>query len=217
MTGKSWQGFGFGEIGYLLIQDDLPAVAKAREVLDLVDHAYSEDVSIAAVSSLVAHGLLEIDAEGFPRPLGAAAVLTYAFAEATRWTRIGFFSQGDEAVDGAVLISSPSVTAILQPRQGGAWLMLVRAPDITDVDAVWALIAGFRDEHAAASAFIDVSDVSGGATLFVERRTDTSWTLALGESTLWPEQRRDGVGDADIREVLHMALTDDLSTAPSAD
>lgn len=211
MSEQVWQGFGFGEIGYLLIQDDVPVVAKAREMFDLIDQAYAEDVAIAAVSSLVAHQLLEIGEDGLPRPLGAAAVLAYAIAEATRWTRIGFFSEGDEAIDGAVLLHAPEVTAILQPRQGGAWLMVVKAPEVSDAEAIWALISGFRDAHEKASVFVEVSDLAAGATLFADHRGDDSWNIALGECALWPEQRRDDVDGPVLETLLRTAVEDDLS------
>ena len=202
MTAQNWQGFGLGEIGFLLIQGDVPAVAKARELFALVEQAYAEDVTVASLSSMIAHGLLEIGEGGVPRPLGAAAVLAYAIAEATRWTRIGFFSRGDEAIDGAVILHAPSVTAILQPRQGGAWLMLVKAPEISDADAVWTLVAGFRDAHEVASTFVETSSSAGNATLFADRVGGEEWNLAMGESSLWSEQRHDSVDDDTVRTLL---------------
>ncbi|MGC0369913.1 hypothetical protein [Microbacterium sp. SLBN-111] len=215
MSEQTWQGFGFGEIGFLLIQDDLPAVKKAREVFDLVDHAYADDVAVASMSSLIAHGLLEIDSDGVPQPRGAATVLSYAVAEATRWTRIGFFSGSDEAIDGAVLLHAPALTAILQPRQGGSWLMLAKAPEVSDGEALWALVSGFRDGHEAASTFVEVSTVGGRATLFADRAGAVSWTLALGESALWPEQRRTDVDDNALRELLNALVVDDLAAPES--
>ncbi len=217
MSEQMWQGFGFGEIGYLLIQEDIPAVAKARELFDLIEQAYSDDVAMAAVSSLVAHGLLEVGEDGLPRPRGAAAVFTYAIAEATRWTRIGFFSGSDEAVDGAVVVHAPDATVILQPRQGGAWVMVVKSPEVSDSDAIWTLIESFRDATASASIFIEVSDSAAGATLFADRNGERSWTVALGASSLWSEQRREDVGDDALRDLVCALVQQDLSASATGE
>lgn len=215
MSEQIWNGFGFGELGYLLIQQDASAVARAREMFDLIEQAYAEDVAMSAVSSLVARGLLEIGAGGVPRPLGPAALLTYAIAEATRWIRVGFFADSEEAADGAVILHAPDATLILQPRQGGAWVMVAKAPGVGDDEAVWALISSFRHSTTPVSVFLEVRDEGDPATMFA-RSDGVSWSLAVGASARWREERREGVDDDGLRDLLRAMIVGDLAASGSA-
>ena len=159
-------GFGFGELRHVLARVDSPAARRSAAVLGFEEDQPSpaladgvRDVMAAGVSSLLARGLLAVDAAGDTHTAGAAALLESLFATAARWT-VFSYRVGDRA-DLLVMIEGVGQVGLLQARQYGTWFV-----------GITPHANGFGDPAGiAVTAMTAMTDLYGGGTFAVKVRS----------------------------------------------
>jgi hypothetical protein len=175
-TGLSAAGYGIAELLYLLGCYDTPSTAKTAEALMLPWPSTSDDMRVAATSSLLARQQLKLSGNELV-PTGLALALAYAFGHANRWTNVSFLS--DEEPQAAVFVQAPDLAAFLQPRGLGGWHAQVQMPD----QGVAVTLAQIAAEHCsqATNAKVVISSVTDGspARNVVLRPAGKDWEAAL--------------------------------------
>lgn len=170
-------GFGIAEVAYLLSRHSGSAALKSRGLMVLDELAVQDDFVRAGASSLVARGLLTEGSSGETALLEWAAFLDYALAAGTTWTEIGINRGG--IPDIALVIESPAVIAVLQPRILGTWFASFVDDVTTYAETVLALLREVRAQREDVSFFVVVSDLPGNMDEFSLRPglTEVSWEL----------------------------------------
>ncbi len=207
--GTGWVGFGYGELVCILMQFDDVTRAVGKELFDLADSVLTEDVAAAGLSSLAARELVRPSEDGAAVTDGAAALLTFAFAELESTVRIGLLSSSDEIADAAVLLRAPGTTLLLQPRNFASWVMVAKTPEISDAEAVFAFVEGFLTAHEGSAAFIEIGPDAGGATAFVRAAGTEQWELITGATAHEEEVRRPDLDAGQVRRHLATVLGED--------
>lgn len=112
--------FGWAELRYLLRVNDTPGARTSTSVLGF-DEAPLDDVTTsAALSSLLARGLMSTDGD---RVLarGEAAAFQAVAGRAVRWSAVSLRSH--DVGDLLVLVEDGYGLALMQPRSLGTWFM----------------------------------------------------------------------------------------------
>jgi len=166
-------GFGSAEVAYILAQ--FPSNARAARVADVLGidpHEVDEIVLAAGASSLLARGLLFLEDDTLVTR-DSASVLSSAVSSANAVVGIGFMIADDRFSDGLVLLQSREFSLLLQPRALGTWFALVRAPTISDGEALSIMAHAFREEHAEGQILITSGDLA-----FLLTPDDAGWNIS---------------------------------------
>lgn len=185
-------GFGSAEMAYLLAQ--LPGDVRAARVAEVIgiDPREVEEVVLAAgASSLLARGLLALEDDALVTR-DDASVLTSAIANADVVVGVGFMITEDVFSDGLVLLQCAGLSLILQPRALGTWFALVRAPQISDGDAIAIMARAFLAEHAKGQVLLTVGEQAALLT-----RDDVAWHVTPDVAGL-----SGGISDDELGNVL---------------
>lgn len=174
-------GFGSAELAFILASFG-PAAAESARVMGMDLDAASDEVRAAGASSLFAKGWLDIIA-GDASPSGPAEVLGYVLAAATRWTELGFMASREEMLDGALVVSAPEATMLMQPRALGSWTTVLKDPAHGDAEAVRALIDAFAATTPGGVIFLATRSTGEPSTLFIRPQQDGRWEMIEGEAT----------------------------------
>lgn len=130
-------GFGIAEIVYLTEIGGTQASERSKSSLALDGALLDDNTRSYAISSLMARGFLEV-ADGMIRPVRAAAILAFIFANAERW--ITCMLMGSEGSDSAILIHGAGLTAFLQRRALGVFYVSIVEQGVSDVETLWGII-----------------------------------------------------------------------------
>ncbi|MBS1907167.1 MAG: hypothetical protein JST33_11505 [Actinobacteria bacterium] len=180
-----WVGFGYSEIAFLLSQMDGPAIEKARGCFDFQPSVFSDEVRGAGLSSLFARSLVVHQDDDVLVPDREAALLAVGIAGARLWSRIAFLGEGEVVADSALMIAGEEITLLLQPRNFGSWVMMVRSPDLSNGHAVMALAESFLEVHPAGTVLVTAETGAGErAALFA--RTPEGWSVDYPVSETTP-------------------------------
>jgi hypothetical protein len=175
-TGPSAAGFGIAELLYLLSCYNTPSTAKTADFLMLPWPSTSDDMRVAATSSLLARHQLKLRDDELV-PTGLALALAYAFGHAVRWTNVTFLS--DDAPQAAVFLQAPDLAAFLQPRGLGGWFAQIQMRD----HSLAATVAHLAAQHCSQSgnSKVVLSSVADGspARNVVLRAAGNNWEAAL--------------------------------------
>lgn len=174
-------GYGSGELAFILTSFDHSATAESARALGMDLAEVSDEVRAAGASSLMAKGCLDI-VDGQANLSGVAEILGYTLAAATRWTELGFFASRDEMIDGALVVSAPEATTLMQPRALGAWMTVLKDPAHSDAAAVRALIEAFASSTPGGVVFLATRANGQSSTVFIRTLADGRWEIVEGEA-----------------------------------
>jgi hypothetical protein len=148
---KGVTGFGSAEMLYLLARHDTAVMARSRELLAPGVVGYADPASPtfplvrAGASSLVARGLVQERVDGWLVSKAEAALLEYAAAEASRWTKV--IVVGEQGADLGILLHADAVTAVLQARDVGTWFAGFHQGDVAPAPLVIDFIERLQALH----------------------------------------------------------------------
>lgn len=193
-------GFGSAEVAFMLAHSN-PAGSVAASALNVDLTEASPDIVAVGASSLFARGLITIDRDELSI-VEAAEVAAYVISETQTSASIGLLDSNRESVDAFVMLSAPLATLVFQPRALGSWVTFAKDPDLTDAEALWAIIESFAGDHPEGTAF--VSRVAGGdeETLFMQSQSNGLWDLVRGASSREGERRESAASASAARDML---------------
>lgn len=171
-----WAGFGYSEIAFLMSQMEGSAVDTARAYFDFDDSVWSNDVLSAGLSSLFARALLMHRGEDALIPHEEAALLSAGINDAQLWARIVFLQEGGVVADSALMMHGEEITILLQPRNFGSWVMIVKSPETSDGRAVMALAEGFLEANPAGTVLVTAETESSERAARFARAGDV-WSV----------------------------------------
>lgn len=196
-------GFGIAELLYLLGCYDTPSTARTAESLMLPWPSTSDDMRVAATSSLLARQQLTRRGDELV-PTGLALALAYAFGHANRWTSVSLLS--DAEPQAAIFIHAPDLAAFLQPRGLGGWFAQVQMPD----NSVAGTLAQVASQHCsqAPNAKVVISSVSDSspARNVVLRPAGKDWEAALSTGDERAVPLPGTLATADVEALLNEKL-----------
>lgn len=196
-------GFGIAELLYLLGCYDTPSTARTAESLMLPWPSTSDDMRVAATSSLLARQQLTLRSDELV-PTGLALALAYAFGHANRWTSVSLLS--DAEPQAAIFIHAPDLAAFLQPRGLGGWFAQVQMPD----NSVAGTLAQVASQHCsqAPNAKVVISSVSDSspARNVVLRPAGKDWEAALSTGDERAVPLPGTLATADVEALLNEKL-----------
>lgn len=201
-------GYGSAELAFILTSFDPDAMAESARALgmDLTD--VSDEARAAGASSLMGKGCLDI-VDGQASLSGVAEILGYTLVAATRWTELGFFASREEMLDGALVVSAPEATILMQPRALGAWMTVLKDPTHSDADAVRSLVEAFAGSTPGGIVFLATRADGESATLFIRPLPDGRWEIVEGEATV--EDGEVGTFDqAEAERILERVLSPEV-------
>lgn len=173
--------YGSAELAFILTSFDPSTTTDSARAMGMDLKAVSVEVRAAGASSLMAKGLLEI-VDGQTRLTGTAEDLGYTLAAAARWTELGFLASQEELLDGALVVSAPEATILMQPRALGSWTTAMKDPAHSDAEAVQALIEALLANTADGVVFLSTRSDGQVATLFVRSRAAGLWEIVEGDA-----------------------------------
>lgn len=169
-------GLGIAELAYLLSRFDSPAAHKSVEMLQVNEDYLSPLVTAVGASSLLARGLLHLNA-GEVEPTDALSLVNYVLVAAGRWVELGFV--GEANADGGLLLQAPEASMFLHPMSLGAWQVLVKDRTTSDVATLRSLVDAHLQTYPQGAVHFGSSTLERVQTLSIRGEGD-HWKVGLG-------------------------------------
>ncbi len=195
--------FGAAEVAYALSLGSGEARQRAEKALQVAPGFITEQIAALGASSLLARGELTLENDEL-RSRGAIRLLIAILQSAVRWTEIGLVNE--DGIEAALYLQSPELSVFLQPGALSTWSMVVKAPDVADVQLLEQIIAGNAARHPLGTVYFGTElissplDGSGKTHLFVRPSGEGGWDVADAEAP--GDGRSDGVDSGVVRERL---------------
>ncbi len=195
-------GFGVAEVAYLLSRHKGPATERSAGLLLDRDDVTGVLVRTTGASSLLARGLVEMDADHELFTRSAAALFEYAAGAARRWTTVGILSGAGR--DLGLVLQAPGVVSVLQPRPLGTWFAGFSGAADQPAQAVLPMLRKVVADRPEASVALVSSTLDGDAGAVFVRWDDEHDRWDTVDQTADPDNER--------RELLDdLALTGRLA------
>lgn len=221
-------GLGFGEMVFLTVFPRTETATRSLEHLRLDQQVLTDDVQLAAVSSLYARGYLETtDGENF-QPAAGGAAITYALGTAKTWISVAFLA--GETSDSLMIVLGEEVPLLVTQRIMGSFYVTFLDPEFDQLEMLWSVIERQFEREPASTVFINIdhNDDTPSSTIFVRQHVGTEgdvptaptddtpmrFDVAMGEGLdesppLLPGAKSEDEVDAMLAAALRIEPTDD--------